>query len=208
MLAIVVYPLAFSTYYSLREVRPDLVGEFVGLANYTGMLGDAAFVEALYTTLLFTAASAGLSFAVGLGLALLLARPFSGRRAVAAAVFLPWIFPVVVTATFGRLAVNDGGAIQSLVEGLGFGGGPLTLSRAALFAVAVLLDVWRSAPFVALLLLAGMRTIPKAIYEAASVEGAGYFQKVFGITLPLLRPVILIVLLIRILDAFRVHDLF
>lgn len=77
--AIVVYPLAFATYYSLREVRPNLVGEFVGLANYTGMLRDAAFIEAFWTTLLFTVTSAGLSFLLGLGLALLLSRPFPGR---------------------------------------------------------------------------------------------------------------------------------
>ena len=208
VLAIVVYPLAFATYYSLRKVRPNLEGEFVGLANYAGMLRNEAFSEALRTTLLFTVASAGLSLLIGFGLALLLARPFAGRGAVTAAIFLPWIFPVVVTAALGRLAVNEGAILQSFVESLGLVEGPLPLNRAAMFSVAVLLDVWRSAPFVALLLLTGMRTIPKEIYEAASVEGASSFQKIFKITLPLLRPTILIVALIRLLDAFRVYDLF
>jgi len=196
VLAIIVYPLAFATYYSLREVSPNLVGEFVGLTNYAGLAQDSAFTEALFTTLLFTAASTVLSFLAGLGLALLLARPFPGRGALAAAVFLPWIFPTVVTATFGRMA-------------LGFSNGGLLLGdRSALFVMAVLVDVWRSAPFVALLLLAGLATIPRDIYEAASVEGASSLQKFFKITLPLLKPTILIVLLIRLLDAFRVHDLF
>lgn len=206
--AIVVYPLAFATYYSLREVRPNLAGEFVGLANHTGMLRDAAFIEAFSTTLLFTVTSAGLSFLLGLGLALLLSRPFPGRGAVAAAVFIPWIFPVVATATLGRLAISTGGPLQTITGSLGLLDGPLLLSRGAQFSVAVLLDVWRSAPFVALLLLAGMRTIPRDVYEAASVEGASSLQRIFRITLPLLRPVLLIVLLIRLLDAFRVHDLF
>ncbi len=184
------------------------MGNFVGLDNYTGILKDAAFTEALYTTLLFTAVSASLSFILGLGLALLLSREFAGRNLLAAGMFLPWIFPVVVTAAFGRLAVNDAGVIQGLAEKVGLVGGPLMLSRSALFSAAVSLDVWRSVPFVALLLLAGMRTIPKDIYEAASVEGANYLQSFFKITLPLLKPTLLIVLLIRLLDAFRVHDLF
>lgn len=104
--------------------------------------------------------------------------------------------------------MSTGGPLQIITESLGLLDGPLLLSHSALFAVAVLLDVWRSAPFVALLLLAGMRTIPRDVYEAASVEGASSLQRIFRITLPLLRPVLLIVLLIRLLDAFRVHDLF
>ena len=209
VLAIVVYPLAFATYYSFREVRGNLVGPFVGFANYTGLFEDAAFSEALWTTLLFTVASAGLSFLAGLGLALLLAKPFSGHGAVAAAVFLPWIFPPVATATFGRLALDDGGFLQGLMDSLGLFGGDLLLgNRTALLLASVVVDVWRTAPFVALLLLAGLRTIPKDIYEAASIEGASALQRFYWITLPLLRPTILIVLLIRILDAFRVHDLF
>lgn len=209
VLGIVAYPLAFATYYSLREVRGNLVGEFVGLANYAAMARDPDFAEALWTTLLFTAASAGLSILAGLGLALLLSRPFPGRGVVAAAVVLPWIFPVVVTAIFGRLALWDGGFVQGLVDALGvWEGEPLLGNRGALLVIAVMVDVWRATPFVALLLLAGMRTIPREIYEAASVEGASAAQKFFKITLPLLKPAILLVLLIRLLDAFRVHDLF
>lgn len=118
VLAIVVYPLTFATYYSLRDVSPNLVGEFVGAANYVRAVGDPAFIGALSTTLLFTAASAGLSFFAGLGLALLLSRPFPGRGAVTGAVFLPWVFPVVVTATFGRLALSDQGLVQSVLDHL------------------------------------------------------------------------------------------
>ena len=210
VLAVVVYPLTFSTYYGFRKVLPGVEGEFVGFANYAGLARDPDFVEALSTTALFTAASAGLSCLAGLGLALLLAKPFPGREAVAVAVFLPWVFPAVVVATFGRLALFDGvGFLNNAAEAFGLAdAGSLLLEKSALLSVAVLTDVWRGAPFVALLILAGMRTIPKDVYEAASVDGATPLQGFLRITLPLLKPTLLVVLLIRLLDAFRVFDLF
>ena len=210
IVAIVAYPLAFATYYSFRRVLPNLAGEFIGLENYSRMLEDPDFAEALKTTLVFTAASGGLSFLAGLGLALLLSKPFFGRGALAAAAFLPWVFPPVAVATFGRLALFSGvGPLSSAAEMLGFGNGELLLvDQGVLLSVAVVLDVWRTAPFVALLLLAALRTIPGDVYEAARVDGAGALQRFFSITLPLLKPALLVVLLLRLLDAFRVFDLF
>jgi len=156
IVAMVAYPLAFATYYSFRRVLPNLAGEFIGLENYAQMLEDPDFAEALETTLLFTAASGGLSFLAGLGLALLLSKPFFGRGALAAAAFLPWVFPPVAVATFGRLALFSGvGPLSRAAEVLGFGNGELLLvDQGVLLSVAVVVDVWRTAPFVALLLLA------------------------------------------------------
>jgi len=210
ILAIVAYPLAFATYYSLRRVLPGLPGEFIGLENYSSMLEDPHFAEALKTTLLFTVASGGLSFLAGLGLALLLFRPFLGRGALAVAAFLPWVFPPVVVATFGRLALFSGvGPLSKAAEVFGFGNSELLLiDSSVLLPVAVFVDAWRTAPFVALLLLAGLRTIPEDVYEAARVDGAGALQRFFSITLPLLKPALMVVLLLRLLDAFRVFDLF
>jgi len=211
VLAVVGYPLAFATYYGFQLVRPGQPGEFVGLDNYRAMAGDPRFAEALWTTLLFTATSVGLSFVAGLGFALLLSGPFRGRGAVAAAVFLPWVFPPVVAATFGRLALFEGvgGPLARVAEALGAPGGEiLLLDPRALLGVAVLVDVWRTTPFVALLILAGLRTIPGEVYEAARVDGANAWQRFAGITLPLLRSTLLVVLLIRLLDAARVFDLF
>jgi ABC-type glycerol-3-phosphate transport system permease component len=210
ILAIVAYPLAFATYYSFRRVLPNLAGEFIGLENYSLMLKDPDFAEALKTTLVFTAASGGLSFLAGFGLALLLSKPFFGRGALAAAAFLPWVFPPVVVATFGRLALFSGiGPVSRAAEAFGYGDGELLLlDHGALLSVAVVVDAWRTAPFVALLLLAALRTIPEDIYDAARVDGAGALQRFFAITLPLLKPALLTVLLIRLLDAFRVFDLF
>src|SRR5919112_2535324 len=210
IVAIVAYPLAFATYYSFRRVLPNLAGEFIGLENYSRMLEDPDFAEALTTTLVFTAASGSLSFLAGLGLALLLSKPFFGRGALAAAAFLPWVFPPVAVATFGRLALFSGvGPLSRAAEVLGFGNGELLLvDQGVLLSVAVVLDVWRTAPFVALLLLAALRTIPGDVYEAARVDGAGALQRFFSITLPLLKPALLVVLVLRLLDAFRVFDLF
>src|SRR5215216_3957929 len=210
ILAIVAYPLAFATYYSFRRVLPNLAGEFIGLENYSLMLKDPDFAEALKTTLVFTAASGGLSFLAGFGLALLLSKPFFGRGALVAAAFLPWVFPPVVVATFGRLALFSGiGPVSRAAEAFGYGDGELLLlDHGALLSVAVLVDAWRTAPFVALLLLAALRTIPEDIYDAARVDGAGALQRFFAITLPLLKPALLTVLLIRLLDAFRVFELF
>jgi len=115
ILVIVAYPLAFATYYGFMRVLPGVPAEFVGFANYSRMVRDPHFAEALRTTVLFTVASAGLSFFIGLGLALLLSRPFRGRGAVAT--FLPWVFPPVVVATFGRLAMFDGIGPLSRVAG-------------------------------------------------------------------------------------------
>ena len=210
ILAIVAYPLAFATYYSFRRILPGMPGEFVGLENYSRMLKDPDFADALQSTLVFTAASGGLSFLAGLGLALLLSRPFWGRGALAAVVFLPWIFPPVVVATFGRLALFNGiGPISGVAATFGFGNGELLLlDNGVLLSVAVFVDAWRTAPFVALLLLAGLRTIPEDVYEAARVDGAGALQQFFSITLPLLKPALMVVVLLRLLDAFRVFDLF
>jgi ABC-type sugar transport system permease subunit len=210
ILAIVAYPLAFATYYSFRRVLPGLAGEFIGFENYSRMLEDPHFAEALKTTLVFTAASGGLSCLAGLGLALLLSKPFSGRAALAAAAFLPWVFPPVVVATFGRLALFSGvGPVSKAAEAFGFGNGELLLlDDGVLLSVAVFVDAWRTAPFVALLLLAGLRIIPEDFYEAARVDGADAMQRFVSITLPLLKPALMVVLLLRLLDAFRVFDLF
>jgi multiple sugar transport system permease protein len=210
ILAIVAYPLAFATYFSFRRVLPGLPDEFVGLENYSRMVQDPDFAEALRTTVLFTVASGGLSFVAGLGLALLLSRPFAARGALAVVAFLPWVFPPVVVATFGRLALFGGTSpLANVAEALGFGDGGLLLQEnGVLLCVAVIVDAWRTAPFVALLLLAGLATIPREVYEAARVDGAGPWQRFFGITLPLLGTTLLVVLLLRLLDAFRVFDLF
>ena len=210
ILAMVAYPLAFATFYSFRRILPGLPGEFIGLENYSRMLEDPDFAEALKTTLVFTAASGGFSFLAGLGLALLLSKPFFGRGALAATAFLPWVFPPVVVATFGRLALFSGvGPLSRAAEVFGFGnGGLLLIDQSVLLSVAVVVDVWRTAPFVALLLLAGLSTIPKDLYEAARVDGASALQRFFSITLPLLKPALMVVLLLRLLDAFRVFDLF
>ena len=209
ILSVVLYPLVFATYYSLREVRPNLVGDWSGLSNYSRMLHDPGFLGALSTTLAFTAASSTLSLVLGFSIALALNRVTKGRGALTAIFLIPWAFALVVVATISRLLVNDQvGIVGYAVKALGILDQPLLTDPPALLVVAILADVWRGTPLVVLLLLAGLSTIPAELHEAASVDGAGSLQRFFRITVPLLRPTLPVVLLFRALDAFRVYDLF
>ena len=207
--AVVLYPLAFAAFFSFREVRLNLSGGWVGLANYQAMLRDPEFLGALATTGVFAAGSVGLSVAAGLALALALERPFGGRGAVLAVVMMPWVFPVVVTATVARSMLNDQtGIVSYWAQSAGLVEQPVLQSPGAVLVAAVLADAWRGAPLVALFLLAGLSAVPAGVRDAALVDGAGAAQRFFLVTLPLLWPAVLVALLFRVLDALRVFDLF
>jgi multiple sugar transport system permease protein len=207
--AVVLYPLAFALLFSLREVRLNLSGRWVGLANYAALLGDREFLGALATTALFTLCSVALSLTAGLAVALALERPFRGRSAVLAVLVMPWVFPVVVTATVARAALVEPTGIASYwLQAAGLVEGPVLQNKTAVLVAAILADAWRGAPLVALFVLAGLSAIPRGVREAALVDGASAAQRLMLVTLPLLRPTLLVVLLYRALDALRVFDLF
>jgi len=128
---------------------------------------------------------------------------------VRAAVLVPWAFPTVIAAVMWRLMFQSQvGIIQYVADTLGLISEPILSSRTLLLIGAILVDVWKTTPFVALLLLAGLQTIPGEVYEAARVDGANVMQRFFRITLPLLKGAILVAVLFRTLDAYRVYDLF
>lgn len=128
---------------------------------------------------------------------------------VRTAVLIPWAFPVVISAVLWRLVFQDEvGVVNYLANALGVIDGPILLDRARLMAAAIMVDVWQTTPFIVLLLLAGLQSIPSDVYEAARVDGASSVQSFLRITLPLLKPAILVALLFRTLDAWRVYDLF
>jgi multiple sugar transport system permease protein len=141
--------------------------------------------------------------------ALVLNRAFRGRAVARAAVLVPWAFPVVISALMWRLMLQDQvGIVTYLAQTAGIVHGPILSDRWSLLVVAIGVDVWKTTPFVALLLLAGLQTIPREITEAARVDGATTFQRLIRITLPLLKPAILVALLFRTLEAWSVYDLF
>ncbi len=209
ILIIAFFPILQAINLSLRQATVVQTGPFVGLENYTEMFQNPDFLEGLTNTVIFTVASVTVEFFIGLAIALAINRAFRGRGLVRAAVLVPWAFPTVISAVMWRLMFQDQvGIINYLANTLGVISEPILSDRTLLLIGVILVDVWKTTPFIALLLLAGLQTIPGDVYEAARVDGANVMQRFFSITLPLLYPTILVALLFRTLDAYRVFDLF
>ncbi|MCB2186549.1 MAG: sugar ABC transporter permease [Deltaproteobacteria bacterium] len=205
-------PIADSIFLSLHRLilsLPQLGEPFVGLANFRRLLADPAALGSLVTTLIFVAVSTALEVLLGLAMALVLNRSFRGRGLARAAVLVPWAIPTVVSSQMWRFIMNDQ---YGLWNYLLFGGHTaayqawLALPGWALAAI-IAADVWKTSSFAALIILAGLQGIPDELYEAARLDGAGPWQSFWRITLPLARPAILLALLFRTMDAFRVFDL-
>jgi trehalose/maltose transport system permease protein len=209
ILAVAFLPVLYTIWLSLHDATVTRTGEFVGLRNFTDAFADPAFREAFANTSIFTVVSVSLELVLGLAIALAIDRSFRARGAVRASVLVPWAFPVVISALMWRLMLQDQvGIISYLAQEIGLTEDPILSDRTSLMVAAIGVDVWKTTPFMALLLLAGLQTIPRDVKDAALVDGAGPVQRLFHITLPLLRPAILVALLFRTLEAWSVYDLF
>ncbi|PRH87245.1 ABC transporter permease [Labrys okinawensis] len=206
-----VYPIVNGVWLSLTNT--SLVTQedaFVGLANYRTLLGDDAFWNAWGHTVLFTAVSTALETVLGLGMALLLYEPFAGRSLVRAAMLVPWAMPTVVTSKmFGWLFDGQHGLINYLLKSVGLIDGNINWYGSVDHALdtIIIADVWKTTPFMALLLLAGLQTVPRSLTEAAKMDGASAWRIFWHVRLPLLLPTLLIAGMFRALDAFRIFDL-
>jgi ABC-type sugar transport system permease subunit len=206
---VAVFPVLYAIYLSFRDATVSSSGEWTGLSNYGDLLADPDFRTALLNTTLFTIVSVALEFAVGMAMALALHRSFRFRGLARTAVLIPWAFPVVVSALMWRLMLQDQvGIVSWLAHATGLTDQPILSDHTSLLVAAIGVDVWKSTPFIALLLLAGLQTIPAELNEAAIVDGATAVQRFFAVTLPQLRPAILVALLFRTLEAWSVYDLF
>ena len=209
LIVLALVPILNSIWISLYHDLGFGEREFIAAENYSGLLIDDEAKESLVFTLIFVAVSVPAEILIGLLIALVIHQAFRGRGWVRAAVLVPWAIPTVVTSWMW-LYIFDGdrGILNFLLFGEDTGNYITYLRHTgwARFAVIVA-DVWKTAPFAALLILAGLQTIPDEIHDAARVDGAGSFRRFITITLPLLRPAILVVLLFRTIDAFRVFDL-
>lgn len=202
--AVTLYPIVYVLWLSLQHY--SLIAgapRFIGLENFARLAADPRFWNALGNTLYFTAVSVALELLLGLAIALVLARAFAGQGALRAVVLLPWAIPTVVAARMWEWMYNgDFGVINYLLgTDINWLGSPVWAIHAA-----IVMDVWKSTPFVALLLLAGRVAIAPELYQAARLDGAGAWRLFRHVTLPLLWPLILIVLIFRTIDAFRVFD--
>ena len=205
------YPLAQVFYWSFFKADIAFVEppEFVGLENYAYLFQDPDFRQALWNTLKFTVVSVSLETVLGLAIALIIHSNFRGRGLVRTAILIPWAIPTVVSAKMWQWMLND---VYGVINVLGVKLGLLSqkvafLARPELLLPSIIaVDVWKTTPFMALLLLAGLQMIPEELYEAASIDGASRWQQFWSITLPRLTPALVVALIFRTLDALRVFD--
>src|SRR6266536_5412369 len=211
---VAIVPLLQTIYQSLTDARLASARpvQFIGLRNYTDLLTDGQFLNAIKVTVLFTILTVAFEFLLGLIIALVVNSNFKGRGPMRAAMLVPWAIPTVVSATMWKWMYHDiYGVLNDLLvaklhllpQNVAWIADPAT----AVPAIAAV-DIWKTTPFVALLLLAGLQVIPGDIYEAARVDGANAVQQFFRLTLPLLRPAILVTMIFRTLDSLRVFDVF
>jgi len=183
---------------------------FIGLKHYKDNFTDGRMWKALGNTMVFTVISVSIELVLGLAIALLINKAFFGRGLVRATILIPWAIPTAVSALMWKFLYDgQNGIVAKYFADIGIINNMsdlLTTGAGAMFAV-IFADVWKTTPYMALLLLAGLQTIPSSLYEAASIDGATKWQQFIKITLPLLKSSILVALLFRTLDAFRVFDL-
>jgi multiple sugar transport system permease protein len=207
MLLVTAYPIVYAIVLSLQQVDlrfPD-EGGFVGFDNYATVLSSGLWWESVFNTTFITVVSVGIELVLGMIIALVMYRAIFGRGLIRTAVLIPYGI-ITVVAAFAWFYAFD--PASGFVNGLPFVADDKAWfgDRWSAMAVIIAAEVWKTTPFIALLLLAGLTTIDEGLYEAAKVDGATAWQRFWQITLPLMVPAILVALLFRTLDAFRVFD--
>jgi multiple sugar transport system permease protein len=213
IVGIALYPILHTFIISLHQINlkfPDIGIRFIWFDNYKQLISDGRAIQALMNTFFFTISTVLLELIFGMIVALLMDRALRYRGLLRAAVLIPWAIPTVVAAMLWRWMYNDqSGIVNAALVGLGVV--PEYLHFLAIpsltWGAVIIAEVWKTTPFMALLLLAGLQVIPREIYEAGKIDGASSIRTFFFITLPLIKPVLLVALLFRTLDAFRVFDI-
>jgi multiple sugar transport system permease protein len=212
IVAVAAYPIVYAIWLSLHQysvIHPGL-SRWVGLDNYRDAVTSSTFWSSVKTTFIFTIISVSIELVLGMGMALLMHAAFRGRSVLRAVVLVPWaILTVGVAIMWRSIVAPDVGFFNQVLKALHLPGANTVWLAHNGYALAVMIfaDVWKTAPFMALLLLAGLQVIPNDLYDAAKVDGATAWQRFVRITLPLLKPAILIALIFRTLDALRIFDL-
>ncbi|MDX0444957.1 ABC transporter permease subunit [Sinorhizobium medicae] len=219
------WPLIRTIYFSFTNASLTNLSdaEFVGFANYfswitlksgrtiyRGLLADPAWWNAVGNTLKFTVLSVSIETALGLIVALVLNAQFPGRGLVRAAILIPWAIPTIVSAKMWAWMLNDQfGILNDMLLGLGLIGEKIawTASPDTAMIAVLIVDVWKTTPFMALLILAGLQMVPGDIYEAAKIDGVHPVRVFWRVTLPLIRPALMVAVIFRMLDALRIFDL-
>ncbi|MBS4174571.1 sugar ABC transporter permease [Bacillus sp. FJAT-49736] len=195
-----------STALNQVVIKPN----FIGLTHYKEDLSEKRLWRALGNTLTFTIISVAIELVLGLALALIINKAFVGRGLIRASILIPWAIPTAVSALIWKFLYDgQNGIVAKIFENLGLvdSMSSLLTTHGGAFVSVIFADVWKTTPYMALLLLAGLQVIPSTLYEAASIDGASKWKQFTSITLPLLKSSMLVALLFRTLDAFRVFDL-
>jgi trehalose/maltose transport system permease protein len=206
------WPLVRTMWFGLTDANlSDLeAAEFIGLANYSYLLTDPDWWNAVWNTLIFTGVSLSVETVLGLAIAITLNAHFRGRGLLRAAVLIPWAIPTVVSAQMWNWMYHDVfGVINEVLKITGLITEPIAWTASpdtALLAV-IMVDIWKTTPFMALLLLAGLQMLPQECYESARVDGVHPVKVFFKVTLPLLKPALMVAVIFRALDALRIFDL-
>jgi trehalose/maltose transport system permease protein len=224
LLMVAAWPLGRTIWFSFTDanINDPSIAQFVGFANYFGEYGlfanpnntDGFWASdwgvAIRNTLFFSVVSVTLETLFGLGVAMLLNQEFKGRTFVRAAVLVPWAIPTIVSAKiWGWMLHDQFGVINDMLVAVGVIDQKIAWTADSAYALwtVVAVDVWKTTPFMALLILAGLQTLPKDCYEAARVDGVHPLRVFWKITLPLLWPALMVAVIFRLLDALRVFDL-
>lgn len=212
ILCIAIYPIARVLWLSFfaQNLGTSLQPKFVNVDNYIRLANDGRFFQTARTTLFFTFVSVAFELVIGLGFALLVCGRFRGRAFTRAAMLVPWALPTAVLAWAWSWVFNDQfGVANDLLHRIGVIAHPIAwLGRGTTAMTAVIFaDVWKTAPFVMIILLAGLQNIPDELHEAAALDGAGGWKRFRFITLPLLLPSIMVALLFRAIQSFGIFDL-
>lgn len=206
LLLVTAYPLLYNLWNSFHEVNLGIANNpepWVGVHNYSAMFSSPEWVDSLWKTAAFTAASVVLETIAALGLALMLHRKFPGRGVLRAAILIPWAVPTVVSAELWRTMIDPRAGFVDYL--LGTHTTWLNGIWTSWIAIVVA-DAWKNVPFMAIILLAGLQVIPNEVYEAARMDGASAWQSFRRMTLPLLKPALSVALIFRTLQAFLVFD--
>ncbi|GAK73018.1 putative ABC transporter permease protein [Agrobacterium rubi TR3 = NBRC 13261] len=219
------WPLMRTVWFSLTDASLTSLSDahFVGLKNYfswitlssgrtvyRGLLADPAWWGAVWNTLKFTLVSVSVETVLGLIVALVLNAEFKGRGLVRAAILIPWAIPTIVSARMWAWMLNDQfGILNDMMLNLGLISQKIawTANPETAMTAVLIVDVWKTTPFMALLILAGLQMVPKDMYEAAKVDGIHPIKVFWRVTLPMIRPALMVAVIFRMLDAMRVFDL-
>jgi multiple sugar transport system permease protein len=213
VLVFIVYPVINTINMSLYDIRIQTLAEgrkFVGFDNYIRLFSDKTFIESLKFTLMFTVIAVTLETLIGMIFALIMNKAIPGQGIIRTAVLVPWAIPTIVSGLMWQFMYSDQyGIINLILSKLHLIQDyiPWLIEKNTAIIAVIIADVWKTTPYMSLLILSGLQTVPESLYEAASLDGANKVQRFFKITLPIIKPVVVVAILFRVLATFRIYDL-